>query len=60
MWEQWRAWVVPNLGLIEIGMTFFLVIGFCVYQYWKMDRELKKDRAEREAREAIEMSDRED
>lgn len=54
MWEQWRALVVPNMGLIEIGMTFFLVIGFCAYQYWSMDRELKKDRAEREAREAAE------
>jgi|GEM_PF-627710 len=28
LWEQWRALVVPNMGLIEIGMTFFLVIGF--------------------------------
>ena len=52
LWEQWRALVVPNMGLIEIGMTFFLVIGFCVYQIWSTDRELKKDRAEREAREA--------
>jgi hypothetical protein len=54
MWEQWRALVVPNMGLIEIGMTFVLVIGFCVHQYFKMDRELKRDRAEREAREAAE------
>lgn len=51
LWEQWRALVVPNMGLIEIGMTFFLVIGFCVYQIWSTDRELKKDRAEREAAE---------
>ena len=51
LWEQWRALVVPNMGLIEIGKTFFLVIGFCVYQIWSTDRELKKDRAEREAAE---------
>ncbi|MFZ9394603.1 MAG: hypothetical protein ACO25F_00910 [Erythrobacter sp.] len=54
MWEQWRAFVVPNMGLIEIGMTFFVVIGFCTYQIWSTDRELKRDRAERAAREAAE------
>ena len=27
LWDQWRAFVVPNMGIIEIGMTFFLVIG---------------------------------
>lgn len=52
MWDQWRAFAVPNLGLIEIGMTFFVVIGFCAYQIWSTDRELKRDRAERAAREA--------
>ena len=46
-WDQWRAFVVPNMGLIEIGMTFFLVIGFCIYQIWSADRELKRDRQER-------------
>lgn len=47
LWDQWRAFVVPNMGIIEIGMTFFLVIGFCIYQIWSADRELKRDRQER-------------
>ena len=47
LWDQWRAFVVPNMGIIEIGMTFFLVIGFCIYQIWSTDRELKRDRQER-------------
>lgn len=36
--------IVNNLGLIEAGLTFTLVIGFCVYQYIVTQRSLAEDR----------------
>lgn len=42
-----------HLPLIEMGLTFAIVMGFCAWQYWSTDRSLKRDRAEREAREAL-------
>lgn len=36
------------LPLIEMGLTFVIVIGFCAWQYWSTERSLKRDRAERE------------
>lgn len=37
-----------HLPLIEMGLTFAIVIGFCAWQYWSTERSLKRDRAERE------------
>ncbi len=41
-----------NFGWIEIVLFYGLAIGFGAWQFWKTDRELKKTRAERAAREA--------
>lgn len=43
-----------NFGWIEIVLFYGGAIGFGVWQFWKMDRMLKKTRAEREAKEAAE------
>jgi len=37
---------------IELVMAFGIAIGVGLWQYFKMDRELKRDRAQRAAREA--------
>lgn len=37
-----------HLPLIEMALTFVVVIGFCVWQYWSTERSLKRDRVERE------------
>jgi hypothetical protein len=34
-----------TLGIIEMTLSAVLVLGFCAYQVWKMDREIKKDKA---------------
>lgn len=44
-----------NLGWIEIALFYGLAIGFGVWQWLKMDRMLKKTRAERAAKEAAEQ-----
>lgn len=30
--------IVNNLGLIEAGLTFLIVVGFCVWQYVSASR----------------------
>lgn len=43
-----------NFGWIEIALFYGIAIGFGVWQFWKMDRMLKKTRAEKAAKEAAE------
>jgi len=43
-----------NFGWIELVFFYGLAIGFGIWQVIKTDRELKRTRAEREAREAAE------
>ncbi|WP_438730677.1 hypothetical protein ACR9YC_04975 [Parasphingorhabdus sp. DH2-15] len=45
-----------TLGIVEMTLSGVLALGFCVYQYFKMDREIKKDKAEA-ARKATQKSD---
>jgi hypothetical protein len=44
-----------NMGWIEIVLFYGLAIGVGVWQWLKMDRMLKKTRAERAAKEAAEQ-----
>jgi hypothetical protein len=44
--------IVNNLGLIEAALTFFIVVGFCVWQYVSVSRSQAKDRARDAARSA--------
>lgn len=44
-----------NYGWIEIALFYGIAIGFGVWQFWSMDRKLKRTRAERAAREAAEQ-----
>lgn len=39
-------------GWIEIILFYGIAVGFGLWQYFKMDRELKADRREREEAEA--------
>jgi len=48
-----------NFGWIELIFFYGIAIGFGLWQYFKMDRELKVMRAEREAREAEETASKE-
>ncbi|WP_158094037.1 hypothetical protein [Erythrobacter tepidarius] len=41
-----------NFGWIEIALFYGLAIGLGVWQFWKMDRMLKKTRAEKAAKDA--------
>lgn len=34
-----------TLGIVEMTLSGVLALGFCAYQVWKMDREIKKDKA---------------
>jgi len=43
-----------SMGWIEIVLFYGIAIGFGVWQFWSMDRKLKKTRAERAAKEAAE------
>lgn len=43
-----------NYGWIELVLFYGIAIGFAAWQYFKMDRMLKKTRAEKAAREAAE------
>ncbi|MEE4316171.1 hypothetical protein [Erythrobacter dokdonensis] len=43
-----------NFGWIEIVFFYGIAIGFGVWQWLKMDRMLKKTRAEKAAKEAAE------
>jgi hypothetical protein len=44
-----------NFGWIEIGLFYGVAVGFGLWQYLKMDRMLKKTRAEKAAKEAAEQ-----
>ena len=41
-----------NYGWIEIVLFYGLALGLCIWQYVKMDRDLKRTKAERAKREA--------
>ena len=43
-----------SFGLIELVFFYSIAVGFGVWQWFKMDRMLKKTRAETSAREAEE------
>lgn len=43
-----------NYGWIEIVLFYGIAISFGLWQFWKMDRMLKKTRAEKAAKEAAE------
>jgi len=38
-----------NLGIIEMILTGVLVLGFCLYQYIAVGREIARDKRKREA-----------
>ncbi len=38
-----------NLGIIEMAMTGVLVLGFCLYQYIAMTRDIARSKRERDA-----------
>jgi hypothetical protein len=44
--------IVNNLGLIEAGLTFFIVVGFCVWQYVSVSRSQVRDRIREEAKKS--------
>jgi hypothetical protein len=46
-----------NYGWIELVLFYGIAIGFGAWQFWKMDRMLKKTRAEKAAKEAAERED---
>jgi hypothetical protein len=46
-----------NFGWIEIVLFYGFAIGFGAWQWLKMDRMLKKTRAERAAKEAAKRED---
>ena len=41
-----------NYGWIEIVLFYGLGLGICIWQYLKMDRELKQAKAERAEKQA--------
>lgn len=43
-----------NFGWIEIAFFYSIALGFAAQQIWKMDREIKKDRAKAAAKKAEE------
>lgn len=43
-----------NFGWIEIAFFYSIALGFAFQQIWKMDREIKKDKAKAEAKKAAE------
>lgn len=38
-----------NLGIIEMALTGVLVLGFCIYQYVAMTRDIARSKRERDA-----------
>lgn len=46
--------ITENFGWLEIAFFYSIAIGVCFWQWWKMRREVREMRAEREAKEAIE------
>ncbi|XUU61788.1 hypothetical protein ACRAQ6_05825 [Erythrobacter sp. HA6-11] len=43
-----------NYGWIEIAFFYSIALGFAAQQIWKMDREIKKDKAKAAAKKAEE------
>ncbi len=43
-----------NFGWIEIAFFYSIALGFAFQQIWKMDREIKKDKAKAAAKKAEE------
>lgn len=41
-----------TLGIIEMTLSGVIALSFCAYQVWKMDREIKKDKAKARAEAA--------
>jgi hypothetical protein len=37
-----------NVGIIEMAMTGVLVLGFCLYQYIAMTRDIARSKRERD------------
>lgn len=50
--EQGATSMGQNYGWIELVLFYGIAIGFGVWQWVKMDRMLKKTRAEKAARQA--------
>lgn len=48
-----------SMGWIELVLFYGVAIGFGLWQYFAMDRKLKRTRAEKAAREAAETDARE-
>lgn len=46
-----------NYGWIELVLFYGGAIGFGAWQFWKMDRMLKKTRAEKAARQTADGGD---
>lgn len=46
-----------NFGWIEIAFFYSIALGFAVQQVWKMDREIKKDKAKAAAKKAEEEAE---
>ena len=55
--EDYSKNFTDNLGWLEIVFFYSIAIGVCVWQWWKMRREVREMRAEREAREAREAEE---
>jgi|GEM_PF-714800 len=49
-----------NYGWIELVVFYGIAVGFGVWQWVKMDRMLKKTRAEKAAKEAAEAAAKKD
>jgi hypothetical protein len=45
-----------NYGWIELVLFYGIAIGFGLWQYFSMDRKLKRTRAEKAAKEAAEAT----
>ena len=47
-----------NFGWIEIALFYGIAIGVCFWQWWKMRKEVREMRAEREAKERAEAEEK--
>jgi hypothetical protein len=52
--EDYSKNITENFGWLEIAFFYSIAIGVCFWQWWKMRREVREMRAEREAKEALE------
>jgi hypothetical protein len=49
-----------NYGWIELVLFYGIAIGFGLWQYFAMDRKLKRTRAEKAAKEAAEVTSKQE